>query len=262
MTAAIASYWLPAAYQRVMDASGVQAGALHALFCLWHGLDFALLVLIAAGLSAARLPRSLSWALAHVATELCLPRVLPCTYAATLHSAPWALQGVALFGPLSVVFLLAGAQAALAEACLHRARLVQGRAPRMALAGWGLSWAVQLGYGAFSARELEHTLQRGGRLSVGIVQANTAPFVRRDAPDASLEAHLRLSRELLQRERVDVLAWSETAIPTPLPSSLLSAALMRRLGGGLGVPVVLGAVVRETTPEARGSVQLRAQRCH
>ncbi|HKO89799.1 MAG TPA: apolipoprotein N-acyltransferase [Polyangiaceae bacterium] len=248
-TVALGSYWLPAAYRHISDDSALNAAGLHALFCAWHGLEGVLLVLIAAGLSAAQLPLSLSWALAHVAAELCLPRVLPYTYAATLSAVPWALQSLALLGPSSVVFLLAGTHAALGEAWLQRARLFRDGAPRRALACWGLLWAAQLGYGALSALQLQHTLQRSRSLSAGIVQANTAPFVKRDTPDDSLQAHLRLSRELLKRERPDVLVWSETALATPLPSNLLSAALMRRLGGGLGVPVLLGAVVRETTPE-------------
>lgn len=245
LTVALAAYWLPAAYRNVSGAGIPEAVSLQALFCLWHGLEHALLVLIAAALASARLPLSLGWALAHVAAELCLPKLLPYTYAATLTPAPWALQSLALLGPSSVVFLLAGTHAALGEVCLQSASLVRGGAPQRAIACWALLWAVQLTWGALSARQLEHTMRRSPSLRVGLVQANTAPNVKRDAPDDSLRAHLRLSRELSRRERPDVLVWSETAIATPLPEESISAALVRRLGGGLGVPVLLGAVVRQ-----------------
>ena len=62
VTVALSAHWLPAAYQRITGASEASGAALQALFCAWHGLDLALLVVLAPALSAA-LPRSLAWAL-------------------------------------------------------------------------------------------------------------------------------------------------------------------------------------------------------
>ncbi len=243
VTVALSAHWLPAAYQRITGASGAASAGLQALFCAWHGLDLALLVALAAALRAARLPRSLSWALAHVAAELSLPRLLPYSYASTLHGAPWALQSLAWLGPVSVVFLLAGMHAALAECWLQRKQPARARRE---LSCWALAWAAQLGLGALERHSLAE--QRGPSLTVGVVQANTQPFSKRDLPDESLQAHLQASAALLARERPDVLVWSETAIATPLPAEQLGGAILRRLRGGLGVPLVLGAVVREHTP--------------
>jgi apolipoprotein N-acyltransferase len=246
LTVALVAYWLPAAYQRVTGASELEAAGLQLAFCTWHGLDCALLVLIAAGLAAAGLPGSLSWALAHVAAELCLPRVLPYTYAVTLHAAPWALQSADLLGSSSIVFLLAGTHGGLGELWRRGTRFRQTvrHAPAV-LGAWGLVWTAQLVYGGLAQRRLAALERRSPQLSVGIIQAGTSSFVKRDSPDTSLQDHLRLSRELLRRERPDVLIWGETAIATPLPASMLGASLLRRLGGGLGVPLLLGAVVRE-----------------
>lgn len=135
VTVALSAHWLPAAYQRITGASGASGAALQALFCAWHGLDLALLVALAPALSAA-LPRSLAWALAHVAAELCVPRLLPYSYASTLHAAPWALQSLSWLGPASVVFLLAGGHAALAEAWLQRG---QRTGARRELLCWALA---------------------------------------------------------------------------------------------------------------------------
>jgi apolipoprotein N-acyltransferase len=83
----------------------------------------------------------------------------------------------------------------------------------------------------------------GPALRVGVIQASVAQRDRFQA-DGGIRTtlrHAQLTRELVAREELDLVVWSETAVDSDLDTTRGLATLLRRVAGEGQVPLVTGA---------------------
>lgn len=184
-------------------------------------------------LSAAAAPLAFGavWALVELvrAEPARLPWVL-LPHALARH--PLLLQTAELGGALVPGFVLASLQAGFGMALVHR-RLTPLAAP-LALG------ALALGHGVLG---LLAAVPAGEAYRVGIVQAAIPQHerFREGSARRNTRRHEALTRELVRRERPDLVVWSETAIDTDLDRAPELAAEIGRLVDELGVPLLTGA---------------------
>ena len=79
---------------------------------------------------------------------------------------------------------------------------------------------------------------------LGVVQGNLGLMQKREDPAEGLRRHRRLTSELV-REGADLVVWSESAVTFPMPVDVAPRIMKERMVGGLGVPVIAGAVLYE-----------------
>ena len=169
------------------------------------------------------------------------PLVLPWILAAQpLAFVPLALQTADLGGVWAPGFLVALANGGLGVAWVRRS-------------AWPLAApaAALLAAGAYGAWRLAEPPRAGPSLRVAVVQASV-PQRERFQPGSALRNTLRhaaLTRRLLERDRVDLVVWSETAVDDDLDASPALETRLWELVEESGVPLVTGA------PRANGGVR-------
>lgn len=102
--------------------------------------------------------------------------------------------------------------------------------------------ALALGVGAWRLASV--ALPAGGSTArIGVVQASV-PQAERFQPDSAsrnVSRHIAASRALAEREPLDLLVWSETAVDVDIDRTPMFRLELERLAGELGVPIVTGA---------------------
>jgi apolipoprotein N-acyltransferase len=117
-----------------------------------------------------------------------------------------------------------------------------------------VAWAAA---GLYAFVRLAEPATTGPALRVGVVQASV-PQEQRFQPGSALRntlRHLELTRQLLARERLDLVVWSETAVDADLDALPELVAGIAQLVDESGVPLVTGAPRRSGGP-LRNSVVL------
>lgn len=197
------------------------------------------------------LVRALAGASAWVATEWLVPKLLGDTIGQGLHPSQLLRQIADVGGAAGLTFLLILINECLAFAITHRREKKRvWLRPLMLAAGVLIMTA---GYGAFRISALASEQEAAGKpLRVGMVQSNIVDYerLRREMGAYEvvrhvLDTHYAMSREAVERDRVDALLWSETVYPTTYghPKSEGGAELdkeIRDFVTAVKVPLVFG----------------------
>lgn len=194
--------------------------------------------------------RALAAACAWVGCEWLLPKLLGDTLGHGLYPSLPLRQVADLGGAAGITLLLLLCNEALAAAIRQR-RAGPGvwSKPLAAVAALSISW---VGYGSWRVSTLAAQADEGEPLRVGMVQTNIVDYerLRRERGAYAvvrevLDTHFAMSRAAVERDRVDVLLWSETVYPTTFghAKSEDGAALDREIGefvAGMRAPLVFG----------------------
>lgn len=197
-----------------------------------------------------------AFALAWVAAEWGLPKLLGDTIGHALQPAPALRQAADLGGAAGLTLLvLAASELALATG-RALARRGAGAAAAAALA-LGALLAAWTGYGELRLAQLRDAAEAGEPITVGVIQSNIVRYDRLarergrfEVVREVLDVHEGLSRELVRRAAVDLLVWPETVYPATFgaPRSETGAELDReieRFASGQGVPLAFGAYLAQ-----------------
>ncbi len=195
--------------------------------------------------------RALAGASAWVAVESLAPKLLGDTLGHGLHPSYLLRQIADVGGAAGLTFLLILINECVAAAIARRSDGMRARIAPLAVAASVV--ALMAGYGAARLPMLTAAPDPADRpLRVGMVQSNIYDYerLRREMGAYEvvrhvLDTHYAMSREAVERHRVDALLWSETVYPTTFahPKSEGGAELDREIQtfvSSAGVPLVFG----------------------
>ncbi len=185
---------------------------------LWAstGLPFGVLAWLVSRADQRNLPRMVSVPLAFAAAELTIPALFPWYLAASLHEYPVMIQTADLGGPMLLSAALALGHTAIAEAWVRTGDWKTRLRPLV----WPLAfWAFALPYGHWRMGQVDAATAHSRALRVGVVQQNLGLMQKRNDPLVALQRHLDASRAL-ERQGVDLLVWSESAIAFRIPEEV------------------------------------------
>ncbi|MEJ7730901.1 MAG: apolipoprotein N-acyltransferase [Polyangiaceae bacterium] len=183
---------------------------------------------------------------AFATSELLYPLLFPWYFGATMHLAPALTQVADLGGPILVGLMVATTSVAVAE-------LVQSRREKRRLRrGWIIAGvavpALAAVYGLVRIASVDAAVAGAEKIRLGIVQPNLPIFDRKSA----LPLHQRMTRELA-KENVELVVWSEAAVPMGFNEAAYEKDVPRKLTAALGVSTVVGTVlVRDEPNTPRG----------
>ena len=249
----IGFFWLTQMLSRFSGLSLPASIAVHLLFSLYHGLQWALPSLLVAQQAAVD---SSSWyrrawmlPLAWYAVELALPNLFPTYMALMWSSQPILLQHADLVGAAGVSASIVACNALLYLAFeSHRRRVpTKWRATAIAIA----FVALLVGYGKYQLTHWGETLAAADKVKIGVVQGNFG-ILTQTQPQLypRLLADLQRESAKLEHEGATLILWGETAYPFPyvLRTDAVSDFPENsplRIRRGFTAPIVFGAVVDE-----------------
>jgi apolipoprotein N-acyltransferase len=146
-----------------------------------------------------------------------------------LAFTPIALQAADLGGAHAVGFGVILANAGLGVALRGR------RAGPLLIPALVLAAA-----GAYGALQLTRPTPDGDAIRFGVVQASLDPSERFRPDSVSVRRHMELTRDLIAREPVDLVIWSETSVDAVIDDMLESE--LSRFVDETGVPLLTGAL--------------------
>ncbi len=190
------------------------------------------------GRAAARgWPAPIVFALGFAASELLYPLLFPWYFGASVHNALPLLQCADIGGPILVGLVLVGANSAIAEIIL--ARLEKRPIHRVTAAVGAALPLLAAIYGFERIRSVDLAMANAKPIKIGIAQGNQALFHRQKA----LKVHRDLTAKL-KAQGAELVVWSEAAVPVPLLESKYKEEAKTALTKGLGVPTIIGGVLR------------------
>jgi apolipoprotein N-acyltransferase len=192
--------------------------------------------------------RGLTLGLAFAASELLFPLLFPWFYAATVHQLPALVQLAELGGPIAVSLVLVAVNYAVAELVLSR---LERRAPRRTALLAAVAPVLAAIYGAIRIPMVDARSAAADKLEVGLVQANMSLMGKRKNKREGLERHLRLTSELKQKAKLDLVVWSETSVMSAVLENEAEEALRGQFTRTLGVPALFGSVLVRPVEDAR-----------
>lgn len=185
-----------------------------------------------------KVPITLAAPVMLVVAEWLYPLLFPSYLSNSQFRQLWFIQTLDVWGPLGLSFILALSSALLAAGVLW----VRGQRP---FPTWALVAAVMLvggsvAYGAAAIVSADDSaLVAERRVKVGVVQANMGIYEKTRQPREGLMRHRNGSIEL-QRQKVDVLIWPESAYYYPINNTVEN--VKHRVLGPLTTPVLFGAL--------------------
>ncbi len=185
---------------------------------LWAstGFAFGVLAWIVSRADERNVPRLVSVPLAFAAVELVIPALFPWYLAASLHDVPVMIQTADLGGPMLISAAMVLGHTALSEAWVRVGPL----SSRLRPLAWPLAfWAFAIPYGYWRVSQVDAEARTARPLRVGVVQQNLGLMQKRTDPLLALHRHLDASRQL-EREGVDLIVWSESAIAYRIPDEI------------------------------------------
>jgi apolipoprotein N-acyltransferase len=201
-----------------------------------------------------RLPLPFVAAAALVVGELCIPFMMPWTWALLLTPFWPATQTAELFGAWSVSFLLMLVNAGIFVA-LHALR-EHRPLPRRLLAATGAVVVLALGYGLLRGWHLQGVSARSPELRVGLVQPNfgiTTKDLRSRRWPEMVDTLRRMSAQA-EREGAKLVIWPESGWPLPVDRSLVADypdGHPWQLRRGLTVPLLAGVLSFDFSTETQ-----------
>lgn len=224
------------------------------LFAMWHGLLWGLSAwLITLVRARVGWPLWVTAPLVWIAVEALLPNIFPIYMAHAWCWQPWLIQTAELGGVTTVGGVMVATNAVLYT--LVRARL-PGSETKATSRDWIAAAVLLVGnpvYGAIRLSQVGAQIDAAPKVRFGVVQGNMSirqmanPQTRRTI----LAGQQRMTADL-QAQGAEIALWGETAYPNPrvftrertedLPEQ--HAWHVRR---GFDIPVIFGAVTRDTT---------------
>lgn len=174
------------------------------------------------------------------AAEKFWPQLFPNYLGASQYKLLLVTQIADLTGILGVTFLVIYANSTT-YAVIERVRAGQRRPWRPAGA-FAVVIALVLVYGAVRINMTDKAAASADTLSVGLVQTNRGAGDKHADQALFLREHQEMSRELVAGRPLDLIVWPESILGIALPSR--EGALPANLLGGLGTPVLFGAVLQ------------------
>jgi apolipoprotein N-acyltransferase len=197
-------------------------------------------------------PPALAFAVAFAASEQAFPLLFPWSYAATVHQLPALLQVAEIGGPILVALTLVAINLAVAELVLSR---LEGRRPRhQSVALLAAVPVVSALYGAVRIIQVDAAVAAAAPAEVGLVQANMSLFGKRRDKQEGLRRHHKLTRQLLQKGKLDLVVWSETSVMSAIPESAAEKEIPEKISSKLDIPALFGAVLTRPVQDVRGKV--------
>lgn len=218
------------------------------ILCAYQGGRAALFAWLLARAEARRWPFALMAFFAFAASETVYPVLFPWYLAGSVHMLPTMLQVAELAGPILVSLTVLAPSVALAEIG-DAARSGRKRSLTTIGLAFGFTVAAAL-YGVVRVPQMRREMAAAEPFKLGVVQGNLGLIQKREDPAEGLRRHRRLTSELVS-EGADLVVWSESSITFPMPVEAAPRILQERMIGGLGVPVVAGAVLYERATSER-----------
>ena len=214
--------------------------------------------------------RALAGASAWVAAEWLFPKLLGDTLGHGLYPSHLLRQIADVGGAAGITFLLILANEAVAAAIVRRRDGARAMARPLVMAACVV--IAMAGYGSVRLSMLSAApASTGTPLRVGMVQSNIVDYegLRHEMGAYEvvrhvLDTHYAMSREAVEKHRVDALLWSETVYPTTFgnPKSEGGAELDREIQdfvSAAGVPLVFGTYDLDASGEYNAAAFLRPQ---
>ena len=219
---AVAFYWLPATLTRFGGFPSFLSLLLFALFCLFSGIQFVLVVLIYRRVARWKFAQSsISFSLAWLSMEMLFPRLFPWALGHSL-AAYTPIAGLAEYaGVYPLSFLVAWCGSFLAGSVLAADR------KRLKPEGAALLIVVlaAVAVGQHRSREVAQALEKAPQVMMALVQGNLQLEEKRDLAmfQANMERYRDLSRRA-QNQGAQLLLWPETVVAKWYPENLSRVA--------------------------------------
>ena len=244
-------YWLP----ETMIQFGGFPWPLAFLFSLilnaYQGTSFAIIVTLIAAVRRRKGFGSIFIAAAiFCAVEQLYPRIFPIYWGNIMYKVHIAVQSVDLFGVIFISFLVALVNLALANAILSLGMKKTAFQKKQIIIVAAL-WAASLVYGAVRTNQVKAAMAAAETVRIGVVQGNMGISQKHTAPREGLIRHRKMSIEL-EKQKIDLLLWSESSVNYALPTSAKS--LKKSVLGKVSTPTIFGAI---RTEEVEGEDRVR-----
>ncbi|RLB60478.1 MAG: apolipoprotein N-acyltransferase, partial [Deltaproteobacteria bacterium] len=208
------------------------------LLCVQKGGRMALMAWLYARATGRGWHHGLCFIGAFAVSELVYPLLFPWYYGASVHNVPLLMQTADLGGPIMVTIVIIAFNVGLAE-LLERPMFRQAADKRTQIGGVGLLVFAVI-YGAVRISSVDAVRDQSEKIKVGLVQGNMELHKRGRAR----QVHIKRTREL-RKEGVDLVVWSEAAIPSSFNVTNYQARMKRTVTRFLRVPTVVGGILRE-----------------
>ncbi|UQA56250.1 apolipoprotein N-acyltransferase [Polyangium aurulentum] len=231
-------YWLLEMLQVFSGFPVVLCVLFMAILCAYQGGRIALAGWLYGRAEARGWPAAPVFALAFAVSELVYPLLFPWYYGASVHNAPVMMQVADLGGPILVGLALVAPNLALAEVVL--ARLRKEKIDRRVIAvGLAVPLLAAI-YGFVRIRGVDGAMAAAEKVRIGIVQGNMPLFDRNRA----LPLHVKMTQDIEREKDVDLVVWSEAAVPRSFSEARYEDEVYRTISQKLGVPTIVGTVLR------------------
>lgn len=196
-----------------------------------------------------RFPAGLVWLCALVTSELVFPVLFFWSFGAVLHSLPVLTQLAELGGVFAVALVTAAANFGIAELIADR---LQKRpfALKPALPYLLVPVAALL-YGLIRIHQVDARVAAAPKATIGLVQANMSLTGKRNNPNEGMNRHLTATHELITKQHLDLVVWSETSVMGAMLEDRAAEQVPQRFSTRLHVPALFGAVLVKRVPDAR-----------
>jgi len=231
-------YWLLEMLQVFSGFPVVLCVLFMAILCAYQGGRIALAGWLYGRAEARGWPAAPVFALAFAVSELVYPLLFPWYYGASVHNAPVMMQVADLGGPILVGLVLVAPNLALAQVIL--ARLRKEKIDRRILAVGVAVPLLAAVYGFVRMRSVDGAMAAAEKVRIGIVQGNMPLFDRNRA----LPLHVKMTQDIEREKDVDLVVWSEAAVPRSFSEARYEDEVYRTISQKLGVATIVGTVLR------------------
>jgi apolipoprotein N-acyltransferase len=235
------------------------------IVCAYQAGLFVLLGWLFARGSTRGWPLGFVFTAAFAAAETAFPLLFPFTFGATMHDVFPIVQAAELGGPVLVALIVLASSWAFSKGLsVYFARRRSGSKVGLVAAfdevGW-LNWApllliptVAVVYGMIRIVQVDEAVHQADKVRVGIVQANMSLVAKRNDREEGLKRHVKLTRQLVNRENIELVVWPETSVAGAVRVDRANQYYQKKVTRQLKVPAIVGAVLYENVDDVREQV--------
>ena len=197
-----------------------------------------------------RFAAGIVWLCALVTSELVFPVLFFWSFGAVVHGQPVFTQLAEIGGIYAIALVMAAVNFGLSEFAV--ARLQRRAANLKAALPYLLVPVAAALYGLLRIHQVDARVAAAPKARIGLVQANMSLTGKRSHPNEGMRRHLSATRALTEKERLDLVIWSETSVMGAMLEDDANATIPRSFAARLHVPLLLGAVLVKKVTDARG----------